>query len=156
MEEFTREKQIEKISSLINRRGVSRRDFFGSLGKMVILSQVVALGASSFLASCIALEDKKGFGNIKFSIDECTYLGPDNVTNTCQSTEYGGIGFECGQSSFACEQFQCKQTFTCVSITAQFDCKPPDFGGQFDCGSEGSSGFSCGGNHTHNGGCGNT
>ena len=140
MEEFTREKQIEKISSLINRRGVSRRDFFGSLGKMVILSQVVALGASSFLASCIALEDKKGFGNLKVFTSTC----PDeNKKIICD-------GFSC-PSTFGCQtDFQCEQDFNCNLITTLFGCNPQL--NDFEC----YEIFSCNkktGNYTHDGGC---
>jgi hypothetical protein len=125
MDDNKRQDQIEKIESLIEKQRVSRRDFFGSLGKIAVLSQVVALGAFNFLSSCVAFEDKQGTsGNLK--ADDCTDGNNHdcNVTFQCYGnfncynnaftcTPTSGNHFTCNpDGEFACEFFQCVGSFT--------------------------------------------
>ena len=79
MDDIKRQDQIQKIESLIEKQNVSRRDFFGSLGKIAVLSQVVAMGAFSFFSSCVAMEDKKdSSGKLKVACSD----GAHNCTDT--------------------------------------------------------------------------
>jgi hypothetical protein len=109
MDDIKRQNQIQKVESLIKKQNVSRRDFFGSLGKIAVLSQVVALGAFNFLSSCVAMEDKK---------DQSGYL-KDCISNyVCPDPTFGCFG------EFNCEvDFQCpvNKNFTCPPIDA-FNC----------------------------------
>jgi hypothetical protein len=119
MDDIKRQDQIQKIESLIKKQHVSRRDFFGSLGKIAVLSQVVALGAFNFLSSCVAFEDKKdASGKLK---ESCTtgYVCPGNNFQcigdfTCETEP-----FNCGPvgSKFICDpandEFQCLTSFRC-------------------------------------------
>jgi hypothetical protein len=160
MEELKRENQIEKLQQLIGKKDVSRRDFFGTLGKIAVLSQVVALGASSFLASCVAFEDKSSptYGTLK------------SCTPSFNCTEGAGFGctanFTCGVSGetpsgdFTCEtEFGCGATpgdFTCNNTfdgcayddngTNTYDCNSTSFEcnpqtGSFTCQPTGGSAF---------------
>jgi hypothetical protein len=129
MEEIKREDQIEKIQSLINKKDVSRRDFFGTLGKIAVLSQVVALAAGGFLASCVAFEDKEGSSGI---LKTCT--SPDgNGYFTCPSS------FTCdgGGGTFSCEA---NENFSCGESGTYFRCHDINNGG-FGC----DTTFVCGG-----------
>jgi hypothetical protein len=116
MDDIKRQDQIQKIESLIKTQNVSRRDFFGSLGKIAVLSQVVALGAFNFLSSCVAMEDKKdASGNLKLNCD--AYACPDPSFD-CYVT------FACG-GNFNCEvDYQCPtvKNFTCNPVTFEFNC----------------------------------
>jgi hypothetical protein len=104
MDDIKRQDQIQKIESLIKKQKVSRRDFFGSLGKIAILSQVVALGAFNFLSSCVAFEDKNdASGKLK---------------SGCPTP-----------NQFDCNNFQCVGDFTCEIVV--FSCGP--VGSQFMC-----------------------
>jgi hypothetical protein len=140
MKENKRENQIDKIQSMINKKDVSRRDFFGTLGKIAILSQVVMLGASNFLASCVAFEDKEG--------------GSGLLKTQCESTvcPSGGIG---NSSGFGCAgEFTCDVSFSCLEGKT-FECNPNlDFSciDEFNCNppTPGYGTFS-----THLGGCSN-
>jgi hypothetical protein len=124
MDDIQRQEQIQKIESLITKQNVSRRDFFGSLGKIAVLSQVVALGAFNFLSSCVAMEDKNdASGKLKISCTDGTH----NCTSdfkcvgsfVCESLPFvcqpaGGKNFTCNASNdeFACELFECIGSFT--------------------------------------------
>jgi hypothetical protein len=116
MDDIKRQDQIQKIESLIQKQNFSRRDFFGSLGKIAVLSQVVALGAFNFLSSCVAMEDKNDdSGNLKLNCDfyECTDPSFD-----CYTT-FGCAG------NFNCEvDFKCPKlkNFQCNAITYEFNC----------------------------------
>ena len=116
MDDITRQKQIQKVESLIKKQNVSRRDFFGSLGKIAVLSQVVALGAFNFLSSCVAMEEKKDeSGKLKLACD--TYSCPD-PTYDCYVT-FGCAG------NFTCEvDFTCPplKNFECNPVTYEFGC----------------------------------
>ncbi|MEI6899271.1 MAG: hypothetical protein WCL00_05295 [Bacteroidota bacterium] len=114
MDDLTRKHQIEKIDSLIKKQNVSRRDFFGSLGKIAVLSQVIALGAGSFLASCVAFESKKSSSGV---LKECgvpgqlSYFGcgePDNTT----------YDFSCNGGDYTCYDH-----FTCGVTLPRFYCE---------------------------------
>ena len=140
MEENKREVQIEKVQNLISKKEVSRRDFFGTVGKIAVLSQVVAVAAGGFLASCVAFEDKNdSSGMLK------TCLTPDeNGYFTCPSEftcdgETGGFvcesneNFTCGDSGalFRCSDitnggFGCDTTFVCGGLGGQY---PPSGSG---------------------------
>lgn len=117
MDDITRQDQIQKIESLIKKQKVSRRDFFGSLGKIAVLSQVVALGAFNFLSSCVAMEDKKdASGKLKLSCD--FYNCPPDTNYQCVNT-FGCAG------DFTCEvNFQCPtlKNFVCNQVTYEFNC----------------------------------
>jgi hypothetical protein len=121
MEDKKREDQIEKIQSLINKKAVSRRDFFGTIGKITILSQVVALGAFNFLSSCVAFEDKQGsYGSLK------TFFCNDPNLFTC-TQGYICDGFICDADQFTCEPASPNQSFACdpnlnFSCDNNFDC----------------------------------
>ena len=133
MDEITRKNQIEKIDSLIKKQNVSRRDFFGTLGKIAVLSQVVALGAGGFLASCVAFEDKKTAGGI---LKDCSNF-------QCSP----GVGVS--ETNFTCNngQFVCKSSFTCIKTGVNtFICDP--IKGGFAC----EDTWSCGGSYSHRGG----
>jgi hypothetical protein len=109
MDDIKRQDQIQKIESLIQKQKVSRRDFFGSLGKIAVLSQVVALGAFNFLSSCVAMEDKKdGSGDLK----DC------NSNYVCPTTTFGCFG-----------EFNCEVDFQCPTVK-NFTCPPFD---SFNC-----------------------
>jgi secreted PhoX family phosphatase len=124
MDDIKRQDQIQKIESLIKKQNVSRRNFFGSLGKIAVLSQVVALGAFNFLSSCVAMEDKNdASGKLKITCADgnhnCTsdYKCVGNFvcdTNPfiCQPT--GGNNFTCNPQGdeFACQFFECIGSFT--------------------------------------------
>jgi hypothetical protein len=127
MDDIKRQEQIQKIESLITKQNVSRRDFFGSLGKIAVLSQVVALGAFNFLSSCVAMEDKKdASGKLKIS---CT-----DGQHDC-TTDYKCVGsFVCEKNPFNCTPAGGK-TFTCNPDTGEFACEY----------------FSCPGSFTHSG-----
>jgi hypothetical protein len=116
MDDIKRQDQIQKIESLIKKQNVSRRDFFGSLGKIAVLSQVVALGAFNFLSSCVAMEDKKdASGKLKLSCD--FYECPD-PSFACYPT------FGCG-GNFNCEvDFICPpaKNFQCNPVNYEFNC----------------------------------
>lgn len=116
MDDVTRKNQIQKIESLIKKHKVTRRDFFGSIGKIAVLSQVVALGANNFLSSCVAMEDKKDAdGKLKLACD--TYTCPD-PSYDCYLT-FGCAG------NFTCEvDFTCPplKNFECNPITYEFGC----------------------------------
>jgi hypothetical protein len=117
MDDIKRQDQIQKIESLIKKQNVSRRDFFGSLGKIAVLSQVVALGAFNFLSSCVAMEDKKdASGGLKLSCD--TYNCPPDTNYQCVHT------FACA-GDFNCEvDYKCptQKNFTCNQLTYEFNC----------------------------------
>jgi len=136
MDELKREDQIEKIQSLINKKDVSRRDFFGTLGKIAVLSQVVVLGAGSFLASCVAFEDKKGTsgilkycdtgGNFSCTEPDSYSCGGEGGSFTC-----GPQGYPTGNESFTCAAPGSNQAFHCSDITeGGFGCDA----GAFTCG----------------------
>jgi hypothetical protein len=116
MDDLKRQEQIEKIESVIKKQNFTRRDFFGSLGKIAVLSQVVALGAGNFLASCVAMEDKNDdSGKLKLNCD--TYQCPD-PSFSCYTT------FACG-GNFNCEiDFKCptNKNFQCNQLTYEFNC----------------------------------
>ena len=117
MDDITRQDQIQKIESLIKKQKVSRRDFFGSLGKIAVLSQVVALGAFNFLSSCVAMEDKKdASGKLKLNCD--FYDCPPDTNYQCVQT-FGCAG------DFTCEvDFKCPmlKNFQCNQLTFEFNC----------------------------------
>lgn len=116
MDDIKRQDQIQKIESLIKKQNVSRRDFFGSLGKIAVLSQVVALGAFNFLSSCVAMEDKKdASGKLKLNCD--FYECPD-PSFACYTT------FGCGGN------FNCEIDFTCPPAK-NFQCNPVNY--EFNC-----------------------
>jgi len=116
MDDIKRQNQIQKVESLIKKRNVTRRDFFGSLGKIAVLSQVVALGAGNFLASCVAMEDKNDdSGNLKLN---CDYYSCPDPSYSCYTT------FACG-GNFNCEiDFKCpvQKNFKCNMATYEFNC----------------------------------
>jgi hypothetical protein len=116
MDDIKRQDQIQKVESLIKKQKVSRRDFFGSLGKIAVLSQVVALGAYNFLSSCVAMEDKKdASGKLKLQCD--MYTCPDPT-------------FDC-YITFGCAgNFTCEIDFTCPPIK-NFECNPVTY--EFGC-----------------------
>jgi hypothetical protein len=123
MDDIKRQDQIQKIESLIQKQNVSRRDFFGSLGKIAVLSQVVALGAFNFLSSCVAMEDKNDTsGKLKIGcIDgqhDCTtdYKCVQSfycTDNPFKCEPIAGKNFTCNpDGEFACEFFDCVGSFT--------------------------------------------
>jgi secreted PhoX family phosphatase len=126
MDDITRQDQIQKIESLIKKQKVSRRDFFGSLGKIAVLSQVVALGAFNFLSSCVAMEDKNdASGKLKIS---------------CQDGNHDCVS-----------DYKCVQDFSCEVNT--FKCQPSS-GNNFACNPNGEFGcefFTCIGSFSHSG-----
>ena len=116
MDDITRKDQIQKIESLIKKHKVTRRDFFGSLGKIAVLSQVVALGAYNFLSSCVAMEDKKdASGKLKLN---CDYYECNDSTFDCHTT------FGCGGN------FNCEVDFKCPALK-NFQCNPVNY--EFNC-----------------------
>lgn len=138
MEEIKREDQIEKIQNLINKKDVSRRDFFGSLGKIAVLSQVVAVAAGGFLASCVAFEDKadKSYGVLKtcdpeggpFTCPSSFTCDGGGGTFSCEASE----NFSCGEGGtyFRCSDitnggFGCDTTFTCGGVQGEGGSYPP-------------------------------
>jgi hypothetical protein len=116
MDDINRQDQIQKIESLINKQNFSRRDFFGSLGKIAVLSQVVALGAFNFFSSCVAMEDKKNdTGNLKL---DCDFYACPDASFDCYHT-FGCAG------NFNCEvDFKCPtlKNFQCNAVTYEFNC----------------------------------
>jgi hypothetical protein len=121
MDDIKRQNQIQKIESLIKKQKVTRRDFFGSLGKIAVLSQVVALGAHNFLTSCVAMEDKKdASGKLKL---QCDYYTCPDPTYDCYSTFGCGGNFSC-EVDFGCppvKNFQCNPVnyeFVCLGVFA--------------------------------------
>ena len=127
MDDNKRQEQIQKVESLIKKQNVSRRDFFGSLGKIAVLSQVVALGGFNFLSSCVAMEDKKdASGKLKLNCD--FYDCPPDTNYQCVKT-FGCAG------DFTCEvQFLCDtlKNFTCNPVNYEFNCLgqfTPHYGG---------------------------
>ena len=160
MEELKRENQIEKIQELINKKDVSRRDFFGTLGKIAVLSQIVALGAGGFLASCVAFEDKKvSYGSLKACLD------PQSGSYTCTKVklekDFGCIdGFSCGDvSTFICDPnyrfgcparptngFQCAETFNgCKEVEngTHYECTSTTSRSDYFCNDDSDTGFTC-------------
>ena len=136
MDDLKRQEKIGMISSLIQTKRVTRRNFFGSVGKIAVLSQVVALGAANFLASCVAFEDKKDYGMLKeVCTDPNLFVCPD-------PSNYGCSG-----------DFSCEPAFTCAAPDGFF-CQYIDV---FACGPEIGSTFACNPtsvfHYTHSGGC---
>jgi len=116
MDDIKRQNQIQKIESLIKKQKVTRRDFFGSLGKIAVLSQVVALGAHNFLTSCVAMEDKKdASGKLKL---QCDYYTCPDPTYDCYYTFGCGGNFVC-EVDFACPPIK---NFECNPVTYEFVC----------------------------------
>ena len=116
MDDIKRQEQIQKIESLIKKQSFSRRDFFGSLGKIAVLSQVVALGAGNFLTSCVAMEDKDDdSGKLKLNCD--FYECPD-PSFACYQTFACGGNFNC-EIDFACPALK---NFQCNQLTYEFNC----------------------------------
>ena len=117
MDDIKRQEQIQKIESLIKKQSFSRRDFFGSLGKIAVLSQVVALGAGNILTSCVAMEDKdEESGNLK------------NCTNyACNDPS-----FDCYQTFGCAGEFVCEVDFKCPTLK-NFTCNPNEPNYEFVC-----------------------
>lgn len=144
MKEIKREEQIEKIQSLIEKKEITRRDFFGTLGKVAVLSQVVAVAAGGFLASCVAFEDKQEYGILKTCPipDENGYFTcPQEFSCTGEGNSFvceANENFSCGEGSsyFLCSDitnggFGCDTTFTCGGVGGQY----PPSGSGFHLGS---------------------
>jgi hypothetical protein len=122
MDDIKRQDQIQKVESLIKKRNVTRRDFFGSLGKIAVLSQVVALGAGNFLASCVAMEDKQDdSGKLKLNCDAYTCNDP---SYSCYTTFACGGNFNCEGDHFYCPT---QKNFQCNQVTYEFNCLADTF-----------------------------
>ena len=117
MDDIKRQEQIQKVESLIKKQNVSRRDFFGSLGKIAVLSQVVALGAFNFLSSCVAMEDKKDTSG---KLKNCSEYKCPDPSFDCYET------FGCGGN------FACDDVYSCPAIK-NFTCKPGEPNYEFQC-----------------------